>query len=208
MIEEVFPGGVFVGAQAEVDDGVAFGFEGGFEQVHVCLVGGAAAFFGVAVDAGTHEVVPGGFAAKGAWDDVVEGEFLCGEFFAAVLAEGVIASVDVAAVELDVLAGQAIVDQEANDTRDGDFEADGADEIVVFSFVDGFELGELDPGDHVVRQITAIPGFFDGDDLGELALEEGKGSLGGDDTDGHVQAIENQYVAGETRNGYSVFHAS
>ena len=107
----MLPRGVFVGAEADVDHGVALRFDGELEQVHVGLVGGAAAFFGVAVDAGAHEVVPGGFAAKGARDDVIEGKFLGGEFFAAVLAEGMIAGVNVAAIEFDILPGKTIVSQ-------------------------------------------------------------------------------------------------
>ncbi len=133
------------------------------------LLGGAAAFFGVAVDAGADEVVPCGFAAEGAGDDVVEGEFLGGEFFAAVLAEGVIAGVDVAAVEFDVLAGEAVVAEEADDAGDGDFEADGFYEIVGFAFELGFEGGHFDPGGDVVGDVA---GVFDGDDFSEAAGEE------------------------------------
>jgi len=156
VVEEVFPGGVFVGAEAQVDDGVALGFDGEFVEVHVGLVGGAAAFFGIAIDAGADEVVPGGFAAQGAGDDVVEGEFLGGEFFAAVLAGGVVAGVDVAAVELDVLAGEAVIGEEADDAGDGNFEAYSADEVMIFAFELGFELGELDPGVNVVRKVAGV----------------------------------------------------
>jgi len=179
----VFPRGVFVGAEAQVDDGVALGFDGVFQQVHVGLVRSAAAFFGVAVDAGADEIVPGGFAALRAGDDVIEGKFLGGEFFAAVLAEGVIAGVDVAAVEFDVLAGKAVVAEEADDAGNGDFKTDGFDEVVIFAFEFGFELGEFDPGTNVVGDVT---GIFNGDDFGKIAKEERKSAACGDDANRHV----------------------
>jgi len=156
VVEEVFPGGVFVGAEAQVDDGVALGFDGEFVEVHVGLMGGTAAFFGIAIDAGADEVVPSGLAAQRAGDDVVEGEFLGREFFAAVLAGGVVSGVDVAAVELDVLAGEAVIGEEADDAGDGNFEAYSADEVMIFAFELGFELGELDPGVNVVRKVAGV----------------------------------------------------
>jgi hypothetical protein len=203
VVEEVFPGGVLVGTEAEVNDGVALGFDGSFQQVHVGLVRGAAAFFGVAVDAGADEVVPRGFAAEGARDDVIEGEFLGGELLAAVLAEGVVAGVDVAAVEFDVLAREAVVGEKADDAGDGNFEADGFDKVVVLAFVLCLELREFDPGVNVVGEIT---GVFDGDDFGKIAEEEGESATGGDDSDRHVEAVEDQDVTGETRHGECCFH--
>jgi hypothetical protein len=194
VVEEVFPGGVLVGAEAEVDDGVALGFDGELVEVHVGLGGGASTFFGVAIDAGTDEVVPGGLSAMGAGDDVIEREFLGGEFFAAVLASGVVAGVNVAAVEFDVLAREAVVTEEADDAGDGDFIANGADEIVVVAFELGLEGGEFDPGGDVVGEVA---GVFDGDDFGEVSTEEGEGATSGDDTNRHVEAVEDENITSE-----------
>jgi hypothetical protein len=106
----------------------------------------------------------------------------------------VVAGVDVAAVEFDVLAGETVVAEETDDAGDGDFVADGADEIVVFAFELGFEGGEFDPGGDVVGEVT---GFFDGNDFGEISAEEGEGTTGGDDADRHVEAVEDENITSE-----------
>lgn len=193
----MFPRRVFIRAKTQIDDGVALRFDGVLQQVHVGLRGGAAAFFGVAVDAGADEVVPSGSSTQRAGDDVVKRQLLSGEFLAAVLAERMVAGVNVTAVELHVLARQAIITQQADDARDGDFKADGADKVMRFPFELGFKLGDFHPAVHVIRKISIV---FDGDDFGKIADEKRKSPAGGNDADGHVKAVKNQDIRRESGN--------
>ena len=126
VVEELFPASVASAAEVDVYEGVAFWFYGSCDEGHTGLLGGFAAFFYVAFGAGADDIFPDGSAAHAFGDDVVEGEFFGGVFFAAVLAGVPVASEDVPAVEFDVLcSGQVVVEEQADDARDGDIEVDG-----------------------------------------------------------------------------------
>ena len=126
MVEELFPASVSVAAEVDVDEGVAFWFYGSGDECHAGLFGGFAAFFDVAFGAGADDIFPDGPAAHAFGDDVVEGEFLSGVFFSAVLACVPVTGENVAAIEFDVFcSGQVVVEEQADDAWDGDIEVDG-----------------------------------------------------------------------------------
>lgn len=99
------------------------------DEVHFRLFGRTATFAAVAGYAAADEVFPTVAAAESTGDDVVECEFAGDELLAAVLAHVVIACVDVTAVEFDVLFGEAVVSEQANDARDSDVHTDGFDPV-------------------------------------------------------------------------------
>ena len=72
MVEELFPASVSVVAEVYVDEGVVPGLDGLFNEFHVGMFYGMAAFFDVAGRTGTNDVFPGCFAALAARDYVVE----------------------------------------------------------------------------------------------------------------------------------------
>lgn len=100
------------------------------DELHGGFAGQAASFLNVADCAATDNIVPGGLPTAAAGNDVIEAKLAGGETLAAVLAAVVIAGVDVSAIELDLQAWQAVVEEQANDAGDGDRQADSVDPIV------------------------------------------------------------------------------
>ena len=183
-------------AEAQADEGVALGAFGLALELHVGLVWGAAAFSGVALDAGADEVFPGVHAALRAGHDVVDGELGGWEDAATVLAAVAIAREEVAAVELHRLVGEAVVAEKADDAGDCDLKADGADPVVLFGLELVLQGADLDPGVEVVVDVAAAAGAvgLDMDDLGDGAAQEAEGSLGRDDAHRGVGAIEHEHL--------------
>ena len=64
VVEELLPASVAFVIEVDVDMRVAFGLYWFLDEFHVCLLGGAAAFFDIAACAGADDVVPGAFAAE------------------------------------------------------------------------------------------------------------------------------------------------
>lgn len=65
------------------------------KQFHFRLLGGASAFVGIALYARRYDVIPNGFTALNAWNDVVVIQFVHGKTIAAVLAAELIAAHDI-----------------------------------------------------------------------------------------------------------------
>lgn len=195
VVEEGLPAGVTVLAEAEGDEGIAFGSDGPADEFEAGLFGGAAAFAGVAAGAGADEVVPGVAAALSAGLDVIEGEFAGGEMMAAVLTAVAIAREDVAAVEFYALLREAVVAEESDDARDGKVHAHGADPLMLIGFELAAEEGEFGPGVEVVVDVLAV---LDGDDLGEFLSQEAEGAANGDDADGEVESVEDEDLGVES----------
>ena len=145
MVEELFPALVSVGGEVDADDGVSFRLFGLLNQLHAGLFGCASAFSDVACGAGTDDVFPGAFSAEHSGHHVVERQLGGGEFFAAVLASAAVSGKDIAAVELDGLAREAVVKQQSDDPRYGDIEMHGGDPIVLVRFKGAFGVGDLPP---------------------------------------------------------------
>src|SRR5947209_779606 len=81
------------------------------DQVHVRLLGRAAALADVAADARADDVLPGAAAALAPRDDVVQAQLAGRVLLPAVLALVVVPGEDVAAVEFHRLLGQLVVAQ-------------------------------------------------------------------------------------------------
>jgi len=125
IVQELFPAPVSLMAEVNVDEGIMPGFGRFLNEGHTGLFWGSAAFPDVAFRAGTDDVFPGGFAARASWDNVVEGQLGGRLFPAAVLATALVAGKDIAPVEFDFVAGQAVVKQQTNYSRHGDIIIDG-----------------------------------------------------------------------------------
>jgi hypothetical protein len=196
LIEELLPACVLVGAQAQADDGVASWLTWGGDEFHVGLVRGAAALLGVASDTAADKVGPGAEALLASWDDVVEAEFASVEVFAAVLAEVAVAGEDVSSVELDALAWEFFVAQQADDFGDGELHPDGADPFVFVVGEAGVVavcgVGGVGPVFEVVGGVGAV---VDTDDFGEVFEEHGERASGVHHADRHPELVQYQHVA-------------
>lgn len=184
----------------DAENGADFGHDGLGDEFHAGFGGRSAALADVALGAAADNVVPRVTAVAAAGQDVVQAKLGAGKLLAAVLAAVAVAGEDVSTVELDLLFGQAIVEQEPHDSRHGDIEADGADPIVGVRLELPAELADFNPGLEIVTQVVAV---LDVDDLGELAEEQRKCFLGVGDADGEIVFVEHQYVAidAERRGG-------
>ena len=117
------------------------------EELHVAeLVEELVALAAVAVVAAGDEVFPGGEAAAGAGEDVVEGELAGGEDDLAVLAHVAIAQEDVFAGEGAGLVRDAAVFEEADDRGHGDAQALGVEGGALLFFGAGDALEHEDEG--------------------------------------------------------------
>ena len=114
-----------------MDEGAPAGAFRLFEEIHVRLVGEAVAFAGVTGDAGADDIFPRGQSAALAGHDVIEIEFLPIKAAGTILAGMVVALVDVLAGEFDLFAGEALEEEEHDDSGDAYFEADGMDHVAV-----------------------------------------------------------------------------
>ena len=100
------------------------------EQSHTGFQWRAASLTDVAFQTSADNVVPGGWPAATARDDVIETEMTVAEFLAAVLAAILVPQKNVPAVELDRVARHAVVIQQPDHARDLDREADGAYPVI------------------------------------------------------------------------------
>ena len=91
--------------------GFRFGLHGAADEFHFGLVRGAAALAHIARQAGADDVFPGGHSPAAARNHVVEAQLMDGEVPAAVLARVSVAGQDVAAIQVQVLLGEAVVGQ-------------------------------------------------------------------------------------------------
>ena len=73
MVEELFPASVAMVTEVDVDEGIVPGFDGLFDELHAGLLWSSPPLSDVTCGAGAHDIFPGGFAAQGSGDDVVEG---------------------------------------------------------------------------------------------------------------------------------------
>lgn len=76
---------------------------------------------------------------------MIEREFFGGEILAAVLALTVIARIDIATIEFDWFARQAVVAEQANDLWDRQDQARGGHPVMLFVFKGALELCNFRP---------------------------------------------------------------
>jgi hypothetical protein len=120
---------------------------------------------------------------------VVEGKLSGGETLAAILAGVFVAGVDVAAIEFYLAAGQAVVEEEADNAGDGDVEIYGGNPVAAIRLEIALEFADLAPGVEIVVGVYAL---LAGDDLGKLATEQGKGPSCPDNADSHIVLVQDK----------------
>ena len=125
VVEELLPRAVSLVAEVDMDEGVVLWLEGLLDEGHVGLFWGSASFPDVAAGTGADDVFPGGFSSYAPRDYVVERKLAGGESFSAVLAFIFVAREYVSAIEFDVGPREAVVKEQADDSRDGDVKIDG-----------------------------------------------------------------------------------
>ena len=128
-----------------MDDRVVAGFNGFFYQHHVSLCGGAAAFFDIAFKTRADDITPCGRAAQSAGDDMIQRQLGGGESFAAILAVVVVAGEQVAAVEFNRFAWDAVVAQQPDHTRHGDVEVDSGYPVMFVGLECAFGFAQFHP---------------------------------------------------------------
>ena len=123
---------------------------------------------------------------------MVEGQLSGGETPAAILAGVFVAGVDVAAIEFDLGAGEAVVEEQADNAGDGDVEIHGGNPVVAIRLEIALEFADLAPRVEIVVGVSAL---LEGDDLGKLAAEQGKGASGADNADRHIVLVQDKNAA-------------
>ena len=156
---------------------------------------GSAAFFDVAGRAGADDVLPVCFAAHASRDHVVERQFTRRVALAAELADVLVAGEDIAAVELDLVSRQAVVEQQPDDSRHGDMEMYRRDPVVAVRFELTPQLADLAPA---IEIVIGIPALLERYDLGEIAKQKRKRPPDADDADRHIMPVEHQNVTVQT----------
>lgn len=125
MVEELLPASISLMSEVDMDKWVVPGLLWFLNKCQAGLSGSSAAFFDVAVRAGTNDVRPDGLSAHISWYDVVERQFRSRELFSAVLTVVFVTGEDISAIELYIISRQPVVEQESNDSRHGNMEIDG-----------------------------------------------------------------------------------
>jgi len=154
------------------------------------------AFFDIAGGAGTHDVLPGGFAAHAAGDYVVERKLAGWESLAAILAVVFVAGEDVPAVEFDLVSWQPVVKEKSYNSRHGNIEINGRNPIVAVRLEIPPELAYLTPAMEIVVGISPP---LKRNNLGKVAEQQGKRSPGADYAYRHIMLVEHKHVTIQTR---------
>lgn len=87
---------------------------------------------------------------------MVEGQFAGGETSAAILAGVFVAGEDVAAIELDLGAREAVVEEQADNAGDGDVEIYGGNPVAAIGLEIALEFADLAPGAEIVVGVSTL----------------------------------------------------
>jgi len=191
VVEELLPAFVARVAEVDVDEGVALRLYRFLDESEAGLLGGSAALFHVAARASANHIRPGWFAAHASGDNVVEGQLAGWEAPATILAFVFVACVDVSAIELYLVTREAVVEEQAYDSGDGDVEIYGRDPVVAIRLEIAFEFADLAPGVEIVVGICAL---LEGDDLGKLAAEQRESAPCADNADSHIMLVQDKDI--------------
>ena len=113
---------------------------------------------------------------------------------AAILAGMFVPGEDGAAVEVQMLLGNAVEIQQPNHAGSENLEIDAANPIFVRLFAIDVQFAEFEPGfEGIVRE----PAFFEMDDFGQIAIEQAESPADIDDMHRHVQAVQDQNAGAE-----------
>ena len=128
-VNEMLPDVVWDSIEVEVEVGTPDRFFRFSDEGHPGLLGDAVGLSCVAVFATAHNILPGGFSAEVARNNVVEVEVFSIHGLAAILAGVFVPLVDVLAGELDFFVGGLVVEDEDDDRRDGYSVVDSVNEL-------------------------------------------------------------------------------
>ena len=170
MFPTVVPGQ----GKADLHEGSPFGSFGLANEMQPGLLRGAVGLAGVALNAGTHNVFPRSRPAAVSWGHVIKVQILAVKNLAAVLAGVFIALKNIVTRELHLFFGQAIIDQQQDDSWHPDAEGDGMDEFVVRG-----RFRQIAPFVEIESAERAILAADDG--LGLSLKKERQGAAGGAD---------------------------
>jgi hypothetical protein len=109
MVEELLPASVALMTQVNMDKWIAFWLDRLSDKSHPRSSWSPAAFFHVAICAGTNHIFPNWFAPYTSWDNVVKRQLAGRILLAAILTPVPVASEDISAVELYLVPWQTVV---------------------------------------------------------------------------------------------------
>src|SRR5262245_13324569 len=170
----MFPRVVVAHSQVYLDEWAPLRALGLANQVQAGFLRGAIGLPGITLDAGTNDILPSGWAAAVARDDVVEVQITAIKDFATILAGVVIAFENVVARKFYLLLRHAIEKAEQNDARHADTERNRVDTLRVRLLV-----GEVVPLREIVGLERAI--CIVQNDLGMAFKKQREGAPGGAD---------------------------
>ena len=179
----MFPAIVLVQAEIDLDERTPFRPLRFADEVHAGLEGRTVALERIALDAGAHNVLPGGRATAVARDDVVEIQVFAVANAATVLAGVLVALENVVPGEFDFLFRQAVEGEQENHLGNAYLEGNGLD-----AFGLRFGLGQVMPVAEIKGLERAICAVQNG--LGVSLEEQGKGTAGGANVHGLPQTVE------------------
>lgn len=189
VVEELLPAFVAGLAEVNADKRIVFRLGGLLDKLYTGLFGGSAAFGDVAFGAGADHIFPVRFSACAFGNNVVERKLSGGETLAAILAGILVAGEDVAAIEFYLAAGQAVVEEQADNAGDGDVEIHGGNPVATIRLEIALEFADLAPGLEIVVGVSAL---LVRDDLGKLVKEQSKGASGADNADSHIVLVQDK----------------
>lgn len=122
---------------------------------------------------------------------MVEGKFAGGETFATILAGVSVAGEDVPPIEFYLAAGQAVVEQEADNAGDSDVEIYGRNPVLAIQLEITLEFADIAPALEIVVCISTL---LKRDYLGKLAKEQRKCPSGADYADSHIMLVQDKNI--------------
>ena len=122
---------------------------------------------------------------------MVEGKLSGGETFATILAAVSVAGEDVPPIEFYLAAGQAVVEEEADNAGDGDVEIYGRNPVLAIRLEIAFEFTDLAPGLEIVVCISTL---LKRDYFSKLAKEQRKCPSGADNADSHIVLVQDKDI--------------
>jgi len=123
---------------------------------------------------------------------VVERQFAGWETFAAILAAVSVAGEDVPPIEFYLASRQTVVEQQADNPRDGDVEIYGRDPVAAVRLEVALEFAYIAPTLEIVVGVCAL---LERDDLGKLSKEQRERPFGADYADSHIVLVQDKNIA-------------
>jgi len=140
----------------DVDKRIVPGLDGLADKCQACLLWHSAAFFDVAVGARADHIFPYGFSAHSSGDDVVQRQLAGRIALAAILTPILVASKDIATIELHVGRRQAVIEQQPDNSRYGYIKINRGYPVVSVRLKTASELAHFAPALKVIVGILAL----------------------------------------------------